>query len=432
MRFYDLIEKKKSGEALEASEIKEAVNLYTAGGIPDYQMSAFLMAVCLRGMTGEETVALTEAIRDSGDVVNLMEFGDGIVDKHSTGGVGDKTTLIISPIVAAAGGVIAKMSGRGLGHTGGTVDKLEAIPGFATTLSPEKFKKQVEEIGIAVVGQSGELAPADKKLYALRDVTATVDSIPLIASSIMGKKLAAGAKSIVLDVKYGNGAFMKSQKDAEALADAMMEIGKKSGRRMAAVISSMNAPLGYAVGNLCEAKEAEEILSGKSGGELLKLCLTLAALMLSLSLNIDLAEAEIKARGVLSDGSALAKFRQWLTWQGVRPDVANAVSSLPMSNFFEVVISPCDGYVSSIDAKLIGSAAMTLGAGRAEKNDSIDHGAGIILAVKRGDKVRRGDILATLYSSKKELLCAADTCLCAFVISESQCDTEPVVYKIIT
>ena len=432
MRFYDLIEKKKSGEALKASEIKEAVNLYTAGGIPDYQMSAFLMAVCLRGMTGEETVALTEAIRDSGDVVNLMEFGDGVVDKHSTGGVGDKTTLIISPIVAAAGGVIAKMSGRGLGHTGGTVDKLEAIPGFATTLSPEKFKNQVEEIGIAVVGQSGELAPADKKLYALRDVTATVDSIPLIASSIMGKKLAAGAKSIVLDVKYGNGAFMKSQKDAEALADAMMKIGKKSGRRMAAVISSMNAPLGYAVGNLCEAKEAEEILSGKSGGELLELCLTLAALMLSLSLNIDLAEAEIKARGVLSDGSALAKFRQWLTWQGVRPDVANAVSSLPMSDFSEVVISPCDGYVSSIDAKLIGSAAMTLGAGRAEKNDSIDHGAGIILAVKCGDKVRRGDILATLYSSKKELLCAADTCLSAFVISESQCDTEPVVYKIIT
>ena len=401
MRMYDIIEKKKQGLALEKSEIYELIRLYTDGEIPDYQMSSLLMAIYFRGMTNEEISNLTDAMATSGDTVNLDMFGDLSVDKHSTGGVGDKTTLIVTPIVAAAGGIVAKMSGRGLGHTGGTVDKLESFPGFRTSLSPEEFRAQVNECHLAVIGQSANLAPADKKLYALRDVTATVDSIPLIASSIMSKKLAAGTHSIVLDVKCGSGAFMSTPEKAAELARAMVDIGKSRGRRTAALITNMDIPLGHAIGNAIEVKEAIEVLRGRGPDDLREVCLALASMMIELSLKLPSDEAKRTALEMLESGKAFLQFKRWIELQGGDASFAEDVSKFGSSAFEYDVTAERDGYISSCNAEAVGIAAMKLGAGRATKDDIIDHKAGIMLYKKPGDRVCRGDVIARLYTDRE-------------------------------
>jgi pyrimidine-nucleoside phosphorylase len=405
---YDLIQRKKHGEEMTREEIFSLISRYTEGEIPDYQMSALLMAICFRGMTDEEIFALTEAMVASGDAVDLSDLGDGTVDKHSTGGVGDKTTLIVAPIVAAAGGTVAKMSGRGLGHTGGTVDKLESFAGFRTALCPEEFKAQVEKCGIAVIGQSANLAPADKKLYALRDTTATVDSVPLIASSIMSKKLAAGTRSIVLDVKYGSGAFMHSPKDAEALAQTMVKIGAANGRRTAAVITNMDVPLGCAVGNALEVAEAIEVLKGKGPSDLCTVCLTLASFMIELSCRIPREQAEARARTVLESGAAYEKFCEWITEQGGDAAYARDPSLFGEATYKRDILAQEDGFIAATDAEMIGSAAMLLGAGRATLDAKIDPLAGILLFKKTADRVRKGEVLASLYTERRETLNEAE------------------------
>ena len=407
MRVYDLIEKKKHGKALEQQEINELIQAYTAGKIPDYQMSAFLMAVYFRGMTDKETFDLTGAMECSGDRISPDTFGPRSVDKHSTGGVGDKTTLIVAPIVAAAGGIVAKMSGRGLGHTGGTVDKLESFPGFRTSLSPDDFANQVQKHGIAVIGQSADLAPADKKLYALRDVTATVDSIPLIASSIMCKKLAAGTRSIVLDVKCGAGAFMQTPEAARELAQLMVRIGQAHHRHTAAIISNMDIPLGHAVGNIREVKEAIEVLRGKGPQDLREVCLQLATLMIALSLQKEQDEAATLARDILDSGHAYEKFCQWIAAQGGDVSFARDPEKFPKAAHSAALCAPCDGYMLSCNAGAIGNAATLLGAGRATKDAAIDHTAGIVLLKKPGDAVVKGEAVAQLYASQEELLSPA-------------------------
>lgn len=407
MRMYDLIEKKKRGEALTRGEILEMIRCYTDGSVPDYQMSAFLMAVCLRGMTDEETAILTEAMEHSGDTVDLSLFGDRSVDKHSTGGVGDKITPIVGPIVAAAGGVVAKMSGRGLGHTGGTVDKLESFPGYRSSLSPDEFIAQAERCGLVVIGQSADLAPADKKLYALRDVTATVDSIPLIASSIMSKKLAAGTHAIVLDVKCGSGAFMRTPTDARALAEAMVRIGRANGRKTAAIISNMDRPLGHAIGNALEMCEVMDVLRGKGPRDLTEVALTIAALMISLSCATPVEQARETAEAILKDGRALAKFAEWIEAQG--GDIAYVHDPARFGTAAYTLDIPANGtgYVCATHAEKLGIAALLLGAGRQTKEDVIDPRAGILLHKKPGDAVKAGDIVATLYTERKETLEAA-------------------------
>ena len=340
MRAVDLIAKKRDGGVLTEEEIRFLINGYTDGSIPDYQMSAWAMAVFYRGMTDEETAVLTDAMMRSGDQVDLSCFGERSVDKHSTGGVGDKTTLIVAPIVACLGGKVAKMSGRGLGHTGGTVDKLESIAGFQTTLTPEQFRKQVEDIGVAVIGQSGNLTPADKKLYALRDVTATVDSIPLIASSVMSKKLAAGSRSIVLDVKCGSGAFMKTREDGTLLAEKMVAIGKACGRQVAALITNMDIPLGNNVGNALEVQEAVEVLSGKQG-DLRQICTALAANLLSLCHGWSPEEAERQVVDAIDSGKALQTMKDWVAAQGGDPDF----SRLPKAAVVHPVRAECTGWL---------------------------------------------------------------------------------------
>jgi len=408
MRALDLIDKKKRGGELSADEIDFLIRGYTAGEIPDYQMSAFAMAVYFRSMTPAETAALTDAMAKSGDTVDLSALGDATVDKHSTGGVGDKTTLIVAPLAAALGCRVAKMSGRGLGHTGGTVDKLESVPGYRTVLSPADFLAQVEKIGVAVIGQSGNLAPADKKLYALRDVTATVDSLPLIASSIMSKKLAAGSRSIVLDVKIGSGAFMKTDADAEALAREMVKIGTACGRRMTAVLTDMDIPLGYSIGNAMEVAEAAEVLRGGGPADLREVSLTLAAEMASLALHISPEEGRARAEAALSDGSALAKAKQWIAAQGGEPAVLDNPALLPSAPITHEVIAQADGYIARMDTEAIGTAAMLLGAGRAAKEDAIDPAAGIRLLKKTGERVTQGDVLAVLYTSEYGRIASAE------------------------
>jgi len=365
------------------------------------------MAICLKGMNEEETLSLTEAIAGSGDTVDLSEFGSLAVDKHSTGGVGDKTTLIVAPIVAAAGCKVAKMSGRGLGHTGGTIDKLESFPGYNTEISPEEFFKQVREIGIAVTGQTGNLAPADKKIYALRDVTATVDSIPLIASSVMGKKLASGAGAIVLDVKYGSGAFMKDAEAAEKLAEAMVRIGKGAGRKIAALVTNMDEPLGRAVGNVIEVEEAIFTLKGEGPADLTELSLALAAAMISLAKDISYDEAGSIAEDMLKSGAAYKKFIEWIGAQGGDTAYAKSPELFPNAEYTACVASEHDGYISHINAELVGLASVELGAGRREKGDKIDHTAGIYLNKKCGERVAHGDCVATLYASDEEKLAEA-------------------------
>ncbi|MDN3438915.1 pyrimidine-nucleoside phosphorylase [Planococcus sp. APC 3900] len=404
MRMVDLIEKKRDGHELSTEEIKFVITGYTSGDIADYQMSAFLMAVYFQNMTERERADLTLAMAESGDQIDLSAI-DGIkVDKHSTGGVGDTTTLVLGPLVAACGVPVAKMSGRGLGHTGGTIDKLEAIDGFHVELSTEDFIKQVNDHKLAVIGQSGNLTPADKKMYALRDVTGTVNSIPLIASSIMSKKIAAGADAIVLDVKTGEGAFMKTPEDAKELAHAMVGIGNATGRKTMAIISDMSQPLGFAIGNALEVKEAIETLQGKGPEDLTELCMVLGSQMVVVGGKAEtLEEARTMLEQVIENGQALEVFKQFIKDQGGNPAVVDDVTLLPQAEFVTEVPSKEEGYISFMEADEIGTAAMVLGAGRATKESEIDLAVGIVLHKKVGDFVKAGESIATIYSNVKEV-----------------------------
>lgn len=403
MRAKDIILEKKRGESLDAEKIRFMVNGYTKGDIPDYQMSAFAMAVCFRGMDETESAALCEAMTYSGDVLDLSELGNLSADKHSTGGVGDKTTLVAAPVAASLGCFVAKMSGRGLGHTGGTLDKLESVRGFRTSLATDEFLSQVKRCGVAVIGQSLDLAPADKKLYALRDATSTVDSIPLIASSIMSKKLAAGARSIVLDVKTGSGAFMKNISDARALAELMISIGKSFGRNVRALITNMDVPLGRAVGNSLEVIEAVSVLKGETKGELRRVCLSLAAHMVSMAKGIPFEEAYRLAGSAVDSGAAFEKMKEWIGAQGGDVRMLDDVSLFPSAPVRRTLTSPRSGYISAMDTEKIGIAASHLGAGRLKKDDEIDRAAGIIISAKTGDYVSKGDVLAVLHTSSEAL-----------------------------
>ncbi|MCU6710100.1 pyrimidine-nucleoside phosphorylase [Paenibacillus sp. J5C_2022] len=399
MRFVELIGKKRDGGELSSEEMQHLVRGYVSGDVPDYQMAAWAMAVFFRGMTAEETASLTLAMAQSGDQVNLNGIQGVKVDKHSTGGVGDKTTLIIAPLVAAAGVPVAKMSGRGLGHTGGTIDKLESITGFQIEMTRERFLSQVNEIGMAVIGQSGNLAPADKKLYALRDVTGTVESMPLIASSIMSKKIAAGADAIVLDVKMGSGAFMKTLDAAEELAVAMVEIGSRVGRSTSAIISDMDQPLGFAIGNALEVAEAIQTLQGNGPDDLTELCLMLSSHMVVLGGKADgLKEARKLLEDKLRSGEALGKFRELVSAQGGDVCIVENPELLPRAERLIEVKATEVGYVQAIEAEQLGLAAMRLGAGRATKDDAIDYAVGITLRKKVGDSVEAGETLAVLHA----------------------------------
>ena len=404
MRAVDLIHKKREGQALTEEEIRFLIRGCTSGEVADYQMSAFAMAVFFRGMTDEETAVLTDAMMRSGDTVDLSRFGDKSVDKHSTGGVGDKTTLIIAPIAAALGCKMAKMSGRGLGHTGGTVDKLEAIPGFRTTLAPEEFLAQVERIGVAVVGQSGDLTPADKKLYALRDVTDTVDSLPLIASSVMSKKLAAGAKNIVLDVKVGSGAFLKTEAEGRQLAEKMVEIGRRCGRNVTALLTDMDVPLGTHVGNALEVLEAAEVLKGRGSEDLTEVCVALAAQLVAKVNKLPIEEAERQVKETIASGKAFALMKEWIAAQNGDAEALEDYSRLPQAEIRWELRAPRSGYLHAMNAQAIGESSAILGAGRARKEDPIDYAAGIVLCKKTGDAVKEGETLAVFYTNRRETL----------------------------
>ena len=408
MRMYDLIKKKRDGKSLTAQEIKWFIENYVNGTIPDYQVSALLMAIYFNGMDLEETTALTFAVRDSGDTLDFSDVKGIRVDKHSTGGVGDKTSLIVAPIVATLGVKVAKMSGRGLGHTGGTVDKLESIPGFNTGLGVGEFLEIVNRVGIAIVGQSAELAPADKLLYALRDVTATVESLPLIVSSIMGKKLAADDDCIVLDVKTGSGSFMKTVEDSKRLARLMVDIGKQAGKKMLALITDMDRPLGFNIGNILEVKEAVETLRGKGPSDLTEICIALAAHMLSLAEKGTYEQCEAQVKKVIADGSALKTFADMVEAQGGDSRVIYDTSLFERAKFSRVVKAEKSGYIVKVDTEGYGTAALLLGAGRNTKEDKIDFTAGIILSKKTGDFVKAGEAIATLYTNSGEKLDAGE------------------------
>ena len=432
MRVYDIIKKKRDGGELTTAEIDFFIKGYVDGTIPDYQASALCMAIFYMGMTEKETADITMAMAKSGDTVDLSRFGKDSVDKHSTGGVGDKTTLIVAPIVSSLGCIMAKMSGRGLGHTGGTVDKLESIEGFNTALTPDQFFAQVEKTGVAVVGQTGNLTPADKKLYALRDVTATVDSIPLIASSIMSKKLAAGSHTIVLDVKFGSGAFMKTPEDAEALAREMVKIGNNCGRNTSAVITNMERPLGFNIGNALEVKEVIDVLNNKGADDLKEVCLTLSTQIVALSKNISAEDARALTEDALTSGKALLKFKEWIIAQGGNGEWIDNPGLFPSADYTYDVKAPCDGYISKTDAESMGIASVMLGAGRETKDDTIDMSAGIILKKKNGDLVHNGDTIATLYSCNNESFAGAEKrFLSAIQISDKKPCEQALIYKII-
>lgn len=429
----DVIEKKRNGDVLTQAEIELFVEGYTNGTIPDYQASAFLMAVYFKGMTPEEQAHLTMAMVESGDQIDLSAIEGIKVDKHSTGGVGDTTTLILVPLVAACGVPVAKMSGRGLGHTGGTLDKLEALDGFHIELSKEEFVKQVNDLKLAVIGQSGNLTPADQKIYALRDVTATVDSIPLIASSIMSKKIAAGADAIVLDVKSGDGAFMKTIEESKALAEAMVAIGEKVGRNTMAIISDMSQPLGKAIGNALEVQEAIETLKGEGPKDLTELCLTLGSQMVVLGGGADtLAAAREMLEEVIENGEALALFGDLIEAQGGNRAVIEDLSLLPQAQYQIPVVSEKAGYITKMEADDIGIAAMLLGAGRATKEDEIDLAVGIMLEKKVGDYVEAGDTLATLYANTKKVDQSAALLLQHILIKDEKVASPPLIGEIIT
>lgn len=431
MRMIDLLVKKREGQSLSAEEISFMIQGYTDGSIPDYQMSAMTMAICLAGMTPEETAWLTDAMTHSGETMDLAPVGTSVADKHSTGGVADTTTLVVAPLVASCGVTMAKMSGRGLGHTGGTLDKLEAIPGFNVEVAPARFLSLLRENGLAVVGQNAQLAPADKKLYALRDVTGTVDSLPLIASSIMSKKLASGAQIIVLDVKCGSGAFMKTPEQAFALAKTMVDIGCHLGRKTAAVVTDMDQPLGNAIGNALDVKEAIELLKGQhENSDLYRVCLLLATQLLYLSGRAQSqAEAEQMAKQALSSGQALAKLRVMIRAQGGDERVCDDPSLLPSAQKVIPILSQQAGYIADMDAQSIGTCAQLLGAGRAELTDSIDPAVGIVMKKRRGDKVRNGDVLAEFHvDDQKNLSEAMRRFLAAFTLAAQPPEPRPLVY----
>lgn len=430
MRMYDIIEKKRSGNALSKEEIDFFIEGYTKGDIPDYQASALMMAVFFQGMNSEETAKLTLAMAHSGDTLDLSGIEGRCVDKHSTGGVGDKTTLIVAPVAAAAGCKVPKMSGRGLGHTGGTIDKLESIKGFSTAVSADDFIRQINNIGLCIAGQTGSLAPADKKLYALRDVTATVDSIPLIAASIMSKKIAAGSENILLDVKTGSGAFMKALDESKKLAAAMVDIGKKAGRNTRAVITNMDIPLGCAVGNSLEVIEAIEFLSGRADSDLYEVCLTLAGNMIALCTDKPLDECIEKAKGVIEDGSALEKLALMVRAQGGDENWIYNTDLFPKAAIQYDIKADKSGYISKINTEKIGTASCLLGAGRLKLGDSIDYGAGIIIKAKTGDYVNSGDVMATLFTNNGGLISAAEkTYIEAIEISGEKPKEQPLIYK---
>jgi len=433
MRPYDIILKKRRGEELSREEITFLVDGFTRGDIPDYQMSAWCMAVFFQGMSARETRDLTIAMARSGETVDLSAIRGVKVDKHSTGGVGDKTTLVLAPLVAAAGVPVAKMSGRGLGHTGGTLDKLESIPGFRVDLSKDAFVRNVNSIGVAVVGQTAAVAPADKKLYALRDVTATVDSMPLIASSVCSKKLACGSDAIVFDVKAGSGAFMKSDEDAVALARLMVEIVEGAGRRAAAVVSDMSQPLGLAVGNALEVREAIDALRGQGPPDLIELCLTLGSLMLVLGgAASDTDRARELLGRLLENGSALAKFAEFVAAQGGDATVCERPEILPRAAHTVPVPSHASGYVSAIDAERVGVAAMILGAGRRVKDEAIDPAAGLVVEKKIGQEVAAGEPLALLHTNNAASIEEASRLVSsAYTISQSPPSPPLLVKRVI-
>ena len=432
MRMYDIIEKKRNGEKLSTEEIEFFISGYVEGKIPDYQISALLMAIYFSGMDDEETAVLTKAMMLSGDTVDLSEFGEFTVDKHSTGGVGDKTSLVVAPVMASLGCKMAKMSGRGLGHTGGTVDKLESIPGFKTSITPEEFFEQVRKTGVAVIGSTANLAPADRKLYALRDVTATVDSIPLIASSIMSKKLAAGAHNIVLDVKIGSGAFMKTEEQGRKLAEKMVNIGKSFNRNIAAVITNMDRPLGCAIGNSLEVLEAVSVLKGNEVPDFDGVCVALTSTLLSLCYDISHEESEKRVLESIRSGAALAKFREWITAQGGNDEFVDNPEALGTAKYITEYKAQGSGYISFMNTEMIGKAAAALGAGREKTTDSVDHTAGIVLRKKTGDAVTAGETIAVLYTNKKNADADAARLLSeAITYSAEKPAEESLVYGII-
>ena len=433
MLMTDLIVKKRDGGELSHEEINFMIDGYTQGQIPDYQMSAMCMAILLRGMTDRETLDMTMAMVHSGETLDLSPIQGVKADKHSTGGVGDKTSLVLCPMVAACGLKVAKMSGRGLGHTGGTIDKLESFPGFTTGISEETFFKNVNEIGIAIAGQTADLVPADKKLYALRDVTGTVPSIPLIVSSIMSKKLASGADVIVLDVKCGSGAFMKTEQEARTLAQGLTRIGRLAGRKCAAVITDMDQPLGWAVGNALEVKEAISVLKGEKGGDLLELCLTLGSCMLTeAGLAGSIEEARARLEKTISDGTALEKLSQMVTaQQGNGRDVYDT-SRLPLAPVQMEVTALEGGYVRRIEAEQVGLVSMHLGGGRATKDSEIDLSVGLVLHKKVGDSVGAGESLATIHAASPEKAAeAAELLRACYSLSSDPVQRSPFIKDII-
>jgi len=429
MRMYDLIQKKKQGKILSTEEINYMIENYTNGTIPDYQMSAMTMAICFTGLNDKETLDLTLAMRDSGETLDLSAIEGVKADKHSTGGVGDKTTLVLAPIMAALGVKIAKMAGRGLGFTGGTIDKLECFPGFCTSISQETFIKNVNDIGIAIAGQTANLAPADKKLYALRDVTATVDQMSLIASSIMSKKLASGSDTIVLDVKTGSGAFMKKFEDSRALAEAMVKIGTMAGKSMAAVITDMDQPLGNAVGNSLEVTEAVSALSGNGPADLMEVVYALGTEILILS---DMADSREKAKAMMEEcinsGKAKEKMAEFVSAQGGDASYVWDTDKFPKADYTEVVTADKTGYVTGIHAEIIGNACMALGGGRETKSSVIDLSVGILLEKKKGMAVKQGEPLAVIYGNDKEKIEKAQRqILSAYTIKDNPPKEEPMV-----
>ena len=433
MLMVDLIKKKRDGHALNKEEIDFMIEGYTKGQIPDYQISAMMMAIFFRGMNDEETVQLTMAMMNSGDVLDLTAIEGVKVDKHSTGGVGDKTSLVLTPMVASFGVPVAKMSGRGLGHTGGTIDKLESFYGFHTSITEEQFLKNVNTIKIAIMGQTADLAPADKLLYALRDVTATVDNMSLIASSIMSKKLAAGADAIVLDVKCGSGAFMKTEKDAFLLAEKMTAIGNMAGRRTVAVVSDMDQPLGFAVGNALEVKEAIDTLKGNGPEDLLELCLVLGSqMLLCAGVAKEEAEAEALLKETIADGRALKKFAEFIEAQGGKAEEVYHADKLPQASIVEALLSEQTGYVGKIFSEDVGTASLLLGGGRRSKEDVIDLSVGVLLKKKVGDPILKGEPLAILHANDGQKLREAKTRLLgAYTIVEKPVERSPFIKKII-
>ena len=420
MRMYDIILKKRANLPLSDKEIRFVIDGYVNGEIPDYQVSALLMTIVFNGMNARELGTLTLAMAQSGNMVDLSNIDGITVDKHSTGGVGDKTTLIIAPLVAACGGKVAKMSGRGLGHTGGTIDKMESIPNLKVSLEKDAFINQVNKIGLAVIGQSEGLAPADKKLYALRDVTGTVDSIPLIASSVMSKKLASGAQAILLDVKVGSGAFMKNIEDARELAKAMVDIGKENGRSVKAILTDMDRPLGHAIGNALEIREVIDTLKGHGPEDLTHECIIMAAHMLVLSHICDYETALSRVQEALDSGAALERLRMMIDAQDGDSRVIDDESLLAIGKFTYDVTAPQDGYITHMNTEQCGIASVMLGAGRTVKDGPIDYSAGIVMHKKTGDAVRMGERIATLYASDESLFTnAAQTYLAAITIGNT-------------